>query len=72
MNTNEIHVTFSKNDEDDVCLYIYDITHKQTILTQQKDKLIITIVKTSIKSYSIENLLYEWFKKNLSLLLQIS
>lgn len=66
MNTNEIHVTFSKNDEDDVCLYIYDITHKQTILTQQKDKLIITIVKTSIKSYSIENLLYEWFKKILA------
>ena len=27
---------------DDVCLYVYDITHKQTILTLQKDKQVVS------------------------------
>lgn len=47
-----------QNYTDDVCLYVYDITHKQTILTQQKDKQIVSasLIKVYIMTCVLEEI----------------
>ena len=47
----------------DVCLYVYDITHKQTILSQQKDKKIVSasLIKDIIMVTTLEQIRKEKF-----------
>lgn len=54
---------FLNHPNDDVCLYVYDITHKQTILSVQKDKKIVSasLIKDIIMLTALEQIRKEIF-----------
>ena len=54
---------FLNQPNNDVCLYVYDISHKQTILSQQKDKKIVSasLIKDIIMVTILEQIHQEKF-----------